>query len=182
MHVTSSDVLDFWFAPASRERWFNATPAFDESIRSDFEGAWQQARDGQLASWESGPEGALALVIVLDQFPLNMYRGSDLQYSTEAQSREVAARAIWHGFDGRLPRERVAFLYLPFMHSESLVDQDRSVELFKGAGLDSNLDFARHHRDIVRRFGRFPHRNAVLGRDSTAEELEWLASPGAFNP
>ena len=180
--MTSADVLDFWFAPAARKRWFNSTPAFDASIRSGFEETWQQARDGQLASWESDPEGALALVIVLDQFPLNMYRGSDLQYSTEAQSREVAARAIGHGFDGRLPRDRVAFLYLPFMHSESLADQDRSVELFKGARLESNLDFALHHRDIVRRFGRFPHRNAVLGRNSTAEELEWLASPGVFNP
>jgi len=180
--MTPADVLDFWFAPASRERWFNSTPAFDMSIRSVFGETWQQARDGQLSDWESGPEGALALVIVLDQFPLNMYRGSDLQYSTEAQSREVAARAIERGFDGQLPRDRLAFLYLPFMHSESLADQDRSVDLFERAGLESNLEFARHHREIVRRFGRFPHRNAVLGRDSTAEELAWLASPGGFNP
>jgi uncharacterized protein (DUF924 family) len=111
-----------------------------------------------------------------------MFRGDALRHSTEAQSRAVAARAIDSGLDADVPRERVAFLYLPYMHSESLADQDRSVELFTAAGLDGNLEFARGHRDIVRRFGRFPHRNSILGRESSREELEWLASPEAFNP
>ena len=176
------EVLEFWFEPPSRERWFNSTPAFDAAICSRFETTWEQARDGQLAGWEASPEGALALVIVLDQFPLTMYRGQALRHSTEAQSRVVAARAIDRGFDLELPKDRLAFLYLPYMHSESLSDQDRSVELFEQAGLDATLEFARHHRDIVRRFGRFPHRNSTLGRHSTPEELAWLASPYAFNP
>ena len=182
MSVDPAEVLEFWFAPAARERWFNSTPQFDDEIKSRFETTWQLARDDRLAEWESSPEGALALAIVLDQFPLNMYRGDALRHSTEAQARAVAARAIKRGFDAELPRNRVAFLYLPYMHSESLADQDRSVELFSKAGLESNLEFATGHREIVRRFGRFPHRNNTLGRASTAEELEWLASPEAFNP
>ena len=103
------------------------------------------------------------------------------RYAVSGVVRQLS-RAIERGLDERLPRDRLAFLYLPYMHSESLADQDRSVGLFGQAGLDANLEFARHHRDIVRRFGRFPHRNAVLRRDSTAEEIEWLASPEAFNP
>lgn len=141
-----------------------------------------QARDGALSGWEQTPAGALALVIVLDQFPLNMYRDQPLSFSTEAQARAVAGRAIDRALDRQLPIDRLAFLYLPYMHSESLADQDRSVALFGLAGLEKNLEFARSHRDIVRRFGRFPHRNRILGRDSSAQELAWLASEAAFNP
>ena len=130
--------------------------------------------------WEQTAEGALALVILLDQMPLNMYRGQPESFATEAQSREVAGRAITRHFDQYLPDKGKAFLYMPFMHSENLADQDRSVELFTNAGLQDNLRFARHHRDIVRRFGRFPHRNAILGRNSTPEETAWLASGEAF--
>ena len=182
MMAGPADVLDFWFLAAARERWFGSTPEFDEVVRSRFEHVWTQAREHALIDWEESQDGALALVIVLDQFPLNMFRDDGKRHSTEAQSREVAGRAIARGFDQRLPHDRLAFLYLPDMHSESLADQDRSVELFEGAGLDANLGFARHHREIVRRFGRFPHRNQALGRDSTPEEIEWLASPEAFRP
>ena len=111
-----------------------------------------------------------------------MFRDQPESFSTEAQSRAVASRAIGNGFDAALPDDRKAFVYLPFMHSETLADQDRSVELFEAAGLDFNLKWARRHRDIVRRFGRFPHRNAILGRTSSPEELAWLASPEGFNP
>lgn len=142
---------------------------------------WQQAGAGELSAWESTPEGALALVIVLDQFPLNMYRGEALQFTTEAQARAVAGRAIEQGFDRQIPHERLAFLYLPYMHSESLVDQDRSVMLLSQAGMEQNLVFARGHREIVRRFGRFPHRIRYLGRDSSPEELVWLASYAGFD-
>jgi len=180
--VSVREVLTFWFSGPASRHWFNSTPDFDSVIRERFEAVWQQARDGALSSWEQTPEGALALVIVLDQFPLNMYRDQAVSYSTEAQARAVASRAIDRGHDRQLPDDRVAFLYLPFMHSETLADQDRSVALFRAAGLDKNLEFARGHRDIVRRFGRFPHRNRILGRDSNAEELAWLASPEAFNP
>jgi uncharacterized protein (DUF924 family) len=175
-------VLDFWFSRAAARHWFDSNPAFDRTVRERFEATWDEARAGGLSAWEQTASGALALVIVLDQFPLNMYRGQAVSFSTEAQARDVADRAIGRGFDRRLTGDRRAFLYLPFMHSESLADQDRSVALYRSAGLEKNLEFALNHRDIVRRFGRFPHRNRILGRTSSSAELAWLASPGAFNP
>jgi uncharacterized protein (DUF924 family) len=175
-------VLDFWFAPEMEKCWFNSKPALDEEIAARFEPVWRAGRDGRLGSWEDTADGALALVIVLDQFPLNMFRNRPESFSTEAASRQVADRAIARGFDGQLTAPRLPFLYLPFMHSEKLADQLRSIRLFEQAGLTDNLRFARHHHDIVARFGRFPHRNAILGRDSTPEELAWLASPEGFNP
>ena len=119
-------------------------------------------------------------MILLDQFPLNMFRGRPEGFATEADSRAVAERAIERGFDQALDDQGKAFLYMPFMHSEFLADQERSLALFAAAGLDANLKWARHHRDIVHRFGRFPHRNAVLRRQHTPDETEWLASPEAF--
>lgn len=175
-------LLDFWFSKEARDRWFNSTPEFDETLRQQYMDCWRQGRDGLLQDWEQGPDGALALVILLDQFPLNMFRDQPESFSTEAQSRTVASRAIESGFDAALPDDRKAFLYLPFMHSETLADQDRCVDLFAAAGLDFNLKWARGHREIVRRFGRFPHRNAILGRTSSEEELAWLDSPEGFNP
>jgi uncharacterized protein (DUF924 family) len=180
--LSAQDILEFWFTEPASRYWFSSTPAFDAEIRERFESVWTQARDGALSGWEQTPDGSLALVIVLDQFPLNMYRGLAISFSTEAQARAVAGRAIRRGFDRQLHRERLAFLYLPYMHSEKLADQQRSVELFEAAGLVRNLEFARGHREIVRRFGRFPHRNRILGRASSAEELAWLASAEAFNP
>jgi uncharacterized protein (DUF924 family) len=176
------ELLDFWFSEEARARWFDSTPAFDEALRLQYLDTWQRGRDGKLQDWEETPDGALALVILLDQFPLNMFRDLPESYSTEAQSRAVASRAIDHGFDAALADDRKAFLYLPFMHSETLADQDLSVELFEAAGLEFNLKWARSHRETVRRFGRFPHRNAILGRASSAEEIAWLASPEGFNP
>ena len=126
------------------------------------------------------PAGCLALVIVLDQLPLNMFRGEAESFSTEAQSRDVARHAINQGFDAQLEIEQRAFLYMPFMHSEDLADQDLGIELFDQPGLETNLRFARHHREIVARFGRFPHRNDALGRESSAAEIEYLNSKGAF--
>lgn len=176
-------VLDFWFAPGMEKGWFNSSPALDREIVERFEGVWRAGRDGELSHWEGSAAGALALTIVLDQFPLNMYRGLPASFSTEAAARAVAARAIARGLDAELDvGQQRFFLYLPFMHSEDLADQERALALFEQAGLRGSLRIARHHRDIVARFGRFPHRNAILGRDSTAEELAWLASPEGFNP
>ncbi len=174
-------LLDFWFAPEHEPLWFRATPQFDQTVRERFEVVWQAARDGQLADWERTPEGALALVILLDQLPLNMFRGQPECFATEALAREVAGRALARQFDQALPAKGKAFLYMPFMHSEKLADQDTAVALYEAAGLADNLRFARHHRAIVQRFGRFPHRNAILGRSSTAEEAAWLASAEAFH-
>jgi len=180
--MTADDILEFWFSEESQARWFDSTPEYDRLVKERFEGAWQQARSGELADWEETAVGALALVIVLDQMPLNMFRDQPESFSTEEQSRQVARRAIGNGFDIELADEYMAFFYLPFMHSESLADQDRAVMLFETAGLENNLKWARSHREIIRRFGRFPHRNKILGRESTAEEVEWLNLPEGFNP
>lgn len=174
------EVMDFWFAEGMPEQWFRATPALDGEIRSRFLATWEAARDGRLADWEREAEGACALVIVMDQFPLNMFRDEAAAFSTEADSRHVAERAIARGLDRELDGPRKAFLYMPYMHSEDPADQDRSVALYEAAGLAYNLEFARHHRDIVRRFGRFPHRNRILGRENTPEEEAYLASEEAF--
>lgn len=134
-----------------------------------------------MTDWEATPEGALALVIALDQFPLNLFRGQAESFATEAAARAVADRAIARGFDQAMSPVQRQFLYLPFMHSETLDDQERSVRLYQQPGLEDSLRFARHHRDLIARFDRFPHRNAILGRTSTAEESTYLASPEAFH-
>lgn len=178
--MSPQTLLDFWFTPENEKRWFNSTPEFDQQIRDQFEVVWTTAKDGQLTDWEQSAEGVLALVILLDQMPLNMYRDRPESFSTEAQAREVAGRAIERGFDSQLSDSGKAFLYMPYMHGEDIAVQNRAVELYEAAGLEFNLKFAKHHREIVRQFGRFPHRNAILDRASTAEEVNWLASEEAF--
>ncbi len=174
------DILDFWYTPPMQQHWFSSTPTIDAEIRERFENTWAEARDGKLDSWKQTAEGCLALCIVLDQFPLNMYRGAALSFSTEQQAVAVTKHALAQSFDQQLPPERVMFLYMPLMHSEHLADQDESVRLFTAAGLTENARFAEHHRGIVQHFGRFPHRNAALGRESTPAELEYLNSKEAF--
>ena len=178
--MDSKEILDFWYTPPMSEHWFNSTPQIDQTIRERFESIWQQAKAGALDHWQATPEGCLALCIVLDQFPLNMYRGKAISFSTEQQAVAVCKHAVAQGFDQQLPKERVMFLYMPLMHSEHLADQDESVRLFTAVGLVDNAKFAEHHRGIVQRFGRFPHRNAALGRESTPAELEYLNSKEAF--
>ena len=176
-----ADVAAFWFAPDVRPLWFAATPAFDAALRARFPSTYQAAAADRLTDWETTAEGALALVIVLDQFPLNRFRGQPESFATEAAARAVADRAIARSFDQALPPEQRQFLYLPFMHGEALADQERSVRLYQQPGLEEALRFARHHRDLMVRFSRFPHRNAILGRLSTPEERAYLASPEAFH-
>lgn len=177
---TAKQVIDFWFSEPVRPLWFNATEEFDAQLRADYLDTYRAALNGELADWVETAEGALALVIVLDQLPLNMFRGHAESFAGEALSREVAEAAIARGFDQQLGDAQKAFLFLPYMHSESMADQERSVSLFAQAGLAENLHWAKHHRDIVARFGRFPHRNAALGRENTEEEQAWLASDDAF--
>ncbi len=181
MFESPADIIGFWFSDAVRPLWFNSTPEFDKQLSKRFESLWQQAAQGKLSSWTEDAEGALALVILLDQIPLNIYRGKAQSFATEAGARDIAARAIEKGWDKELSDEQKAFLYMPFMHSESLADQDRSVALYEAAGLKDNLKFANHHRELIRRFGRFPHRNAILGRESTEAETAYLASDQAFH-
>lgn len=172
--VIINDILSFWFSEQAAPLWFVSTPEFDQQIKNQYEKVWQDAADGKLDDWKETAEGALALVIVLDQFPLNMYRGDGKRYSTEAKAREVARYAIDNKLAQQLPDRQLAFLYLPFMHSEDINDQRYAIELYDAAGLIENAKFAHHHHDVVARFGRFPHRNQELGRVSSAEELEYL--------
>jgi uncharacterized protein (DUF924 family) len=172
------EVLAFWRA-AGPDKWFEKDAAFDAEIAARFSCLWQTGRDGKLAPWEETPEGALALVIVLDQFPRNMFRGDRRAYETDGVARSVADRAIGRGFDRQVSHVERQFFYLPFEHSEALADQDRSCALCRATGNAELVKWAELHADIIRRFGRFPHRNAVLGRISTAQERDFLAEPGS---
>jgi len=174
------EILDFWFSDEVRKLWFNSTPEFDALLRERFEALWTRASCGELDDWLQSATGCLALVLVLDQFPLNMFRGQAQSFASEAQSREVALVAIDKGFDQDLDPRARAFLYTPFMHSEVLADQQLALQLFAQPGLEDNLRFARHHHGIVEKFGRFPHRNKALGRESSEPEIEYLNSKEAF--
>jgi uncharacterized protein (DUF924 family) len=171
------DVLAFWRA-AGPDRWYNKDADFDAAITARFQPLWREAAASQLSAWERTPEGALALVIVLDQFPRNMFRGDARTYAADAVARAVADRAIARGFDRLIPDRERQFLYLPFMHSEYLADQERCVALARGYGDDEFMKYAVHHADIIRRFGRFPHRNAILGRATTPAEQAFLDGGG----
>jgi uncharacterized protein (DUF924 family) len=169
------DILAFW-REAGPDRWYTRDADFDALVRERFLDLWQQAAAGRLSSWESSDDGALALVIVLDQFPRNMFRGLARAFSSDALARDVAARAISRGVDTRTGTPLLQFLYLPFMHSEELADQLHCVGLFQRD--PENLRYAEEHADIIRRFGRFPHRNGPLGRTTTPEEKAFLDAGG----
>lgn len=175
-HPSAGDVLAFW--RAGSEHWFERDDAFDAAIRERFAATYEDAASGRLSDWENEPESALALVIVLDQFPRNMFRGSTRSYAADPLARAVAERAIAKGFDQRVAMPERTFFYLPFEHSETLVDQERSIALMRATGDADSLKWAELHADIIRRFGRFPHRNAVLGRSTTSEEQAFLDAGG----
>jgi len=176
--IASADaVLAFW-REAGHDKWFKKDTAFDEAIRRRFLETYEAAAAGQLNDWEESREGALALVIVLDQFPRNMFRDSARAFAADHVARGVADRAMKFGFDLATPVDERAFFYLPFEHSEQLADQERCCALFRATGDADLLKWAELHADIIRRFGRFPHRNAVLGRTTTAEEQAFLDSGG----
>jgi uncharacterized protein (DUF924 family) len=175
--IAPARVLAFW-REAGRERWYKRDAAFDPEVRARFLDLWQAAVAGELSSWEASDEGALALTIVLDQFPRNMFRDDPKTYASDAQAREVARRAIARGADGRVDPVLREFFYLPFMHSEHLADQLHCVALFQEIDGSDNLKYAEEHADIIRRFGRFPHRNRILGRTTTPEEQAFLDAGG----
>jgi uncharacterized protein (DUF924 family) len=181
-------LIDFWFAPEGdpgrtryRPIWFRSTEAFDAAVRANFLADYERAAAGALAGWEAAPESALALVLLLDQVPRNSFRGSPRAYASDGQAREVAGRALARGFDQQVPPVWRIFFYLPFEHSEELADQRRALALFAALPPDPDrpdaMRAARRHYDIIARFGRFPHRNAILGRASTAAEIAFLADP-----
>jgi uncharacterized protein (DUF924 family) len=174
---SAENVVAFWLA-AGPDRWFDADDAFDAEIRDRFGTTYEDAAAGRLSAWQDWPQGALALLIVLDQFPRNMFRHSARCYAADPLARSVARRAIARGFDQRVAMPQRQFFYLPFEHSEELVDQEQAVALMEKTGDADALKWAILHRDIIRRFGRFPHRNAVLGRTTTSEEQEFLDGGG----
>ena len=167
-------MIAFWFAAATKARWYKATVAFDDECRQRFAALHEAAKAGELAPWAMSADGALALVLLLDQIPRNIHRGTALAFETDPKAVTVAAAAIEQGFDQALDPEKRAFLYLPFMHSEVLADQERSLVLNQALGSEKALAYAVDHADIIRRFGRFPHRNAILGRENTEEEQAFL--------
>ena len=171
--ATSDDVLAFW-RNAGPEKWFSKDEAFDQVCRDRFMPAYEAAARGDLNEWELTPEGALAVILLLDQFPRNMFRGQRETYKTDPVALMVADRAIERGFDHKVEPELRRFFYLPFMHSESLRHQERSVALNEALGEEDSIKWARHHHDIIARFGRFPHRNVILGRETTPEEETFL--------
>jgi uncharacterized protein (DUF924 family) len=174
---TPASVIAFW-REAGREKWFEKNSDFDAAIKARFLSTYEAAAAHKLDTWRDNAEGALALAIVLDQFPRNMFRGSARAFATDPQAREVARDALARGFDAQIVPDLRTFLYLPFMHSEDLTDQDRCVELYRALGDPGSLKYAEIHADIIRRFGRFPHRNGVLGRDTTPEERAFLDAGG----
>lgn len=180
MDITPRNIIEYWFSQRIRKHWFASTPELDREIHALFAEVWHAALKGQLDVWTETSEGCLALVIMLDQFPLNMFRGTAKSFSTESKAREVARLAIRQGFDKEIKTEHLSFLYMPFMHSENKTDQEYSVKLYKEANLENNVRFAEHHQAIVKEFGRFPHRNTILGRVSTKEEIKYLESDRAF--
>lgn len=175
--VAPAEIIAFW-REAGPAQWYAKDDAFDAELRRRFLGVWEAARDGRLASWEDSDEGALALILVLDQFSRNMFRNDARAFSADEQARAVAGRAIAKGVDQRIEPALRAFMYLPFEHSEQIADQERSVALFRAMGDAESLKWADLHLDIIKRFGRFPHRNAVLGRATTPEEEAFLTEGG----
>ena len=185
----AEEVLDFWFGREGepgygefREAWFRKDPEFDRALRERFQDLHEAAARGDLDAWRDEARSCLALVILLDQFPRNMFRGDPRSYATDRKAQEIAEYAVDRALDRELPAFQRMFLYMPFMHSEDLEHQRRSVELFRVLGGDEEGDsshYAVRHMEIIERFGRFPHRNEVLGRRTTPEEAEFLTQPGS---
>jgi uncharacterized protein (DUF924 family) len=177
--VQPDDILRFWFEEtAARQHWM-ADPQFDAVIRRRFEPIHQAAGRGELYRWRATPDGRLAEVIVLDQFARNIYRDTAAAFVTDPVALVLAQEAVALGANGALAPARRAFLYLPFMHSESLLVHDQAAALFAEPGLEATRDYERMHRGILERFGRYPHRNRALGRSSTPAEIEFLRQPGS---
>ena len=180
-------LIDFWFGPAGdperethRQLWFRSPSEHDERLRQLFLADYERAAAGALAGWEAAPQSALALVLLLDQIPRNVFRDTPRAYMTDAAARAVAENALARGFDDALPSAWRKFFYMPLHHSENLADQRRSLELFESlpdrTGREGTRRYAMRYVDVIERFGRFPHRNAILGRESTPAEIAFMAA------
>jgi uncharacterized protein (DUF924 family) len=177
--VTTQDVLAFWFEQTPPKKRWVSDPAFDEQIRDRFAGLLAQAQQGELFGWRRQPEGRLAEVIVLDQFSRNIYRDTPKAFAQDPMALALAQEAIAAGVDQALPQTERSFLLMPFMHSESRLIHASAERLFRENGPEDSYKFELRHKAIIDRFGRYPHRNAILGRESRPEEIEFLKQPGS---
>ena len=175
-----AEILAFWFAPGMTERWFKKDPAFDREVRDRLGARHEKAAAGGFEDWRATPEGCVALIVLLDQVPRNFYRNDRRAFATDGMALAVTRHALAQGFEAALTQDQRGFLYMPLEHSEALEDQELSLRLTGPLDEDPSWhEWALPHRDIIARFGRFPHRNATLGRETTAEEAAFLEQPGS---
>lgn len=177
--MSATDVIQFWFEEIEPKQRFGKDPEFDELVRVRFGETLKRASQSLLYTWREHPLDALAEIIVLDQFSRNLHRDSALAFASDNIALVLAQEAIRRKFDNELEDSRKAFLYMPFMHSESAEIHEIALHLFDQAGLEDNYNYELRHKEIIDRFGRYPHRNQILGRESTAQELEFLSRPGS---
>jgi uncharacterized protein (DUF924 family) len=179
-HMTNDQtIIDFWFDEIDPASWWRKDTEFDDMIRRRFAAVHRAATAGELSEWRDRPQGRLAEIIVLDQFSRNLYRDDPRAFSCDGMALVLAQETVRGGYDRELYPPMRTFVYMPYMHSESAVLHEQAVKLFDQPGMESNLDFEYRHKSIIDRFGRYPHRNQVLGRTSTAEELAFLQQPGS---
>ena len=180
MNDSQKDILNFWFKESQPQQWFQKNPEYDELIRSRFLEVYEIARQGALDEWKNDADGVLALCLLLDQFPRNMFRDTPQSFAADDQALLIAKYALSKGLDQVVSPQKRRFVYLPFEHSEKLIDQKKSLELFETLKLDDPLsyDYALRHYKIIEKYGRFPHRNTILGRDNTPEEDEYFSNGG----
>lgn len=176
---TPDEILKFWFEEIEPKAWFAKDLAFDQGIKTRFGELLSQAINGELYHWRTTPQGRLAEIIVLDQFSRNIHRDTPLAFAADPMALALAQEAVAAGVDKQLQPKQVPFLYMPYMHSESRAIHEVALILFNREGAENNLAFEQRHKAIIDRFGRYPHRNAILGRQSTQEELAFLAEPGS---
>lgn len=178
VHAKAQEVLGFWFEGLMPEQWFIKSDSVDAAIRERFEGLPDALLDSRADGWRDDPETLLAAIIALDQFSRNLHRGEARAFAADPLARELTLLALDRGWDARLSVQQRQFLYMPLMHAEDRELQTLCLEVFDQPGLEQNLDFAREHAEVIARFGRFPTRNAALGRESTPEERVYLSQPG----
>lgn len=177
--MQADEVIHFWFEECTQAQWWAKDPAFDQQIKQRFGTAHSQAIACELADWRLSADGRLGEIIILDQFSRNIYRDTPKAFAQDAQALSLAQESIAHGANEDLHDHKKAFLYMPFMHSESKIIHAITEMLFSEQGMEANLEFERQHKKIIDRFGRYPHRNEILGRTSTAEEIEFLTGPNS---
>ena len=181
--ISAKEIVDFWFVAHGEKDWFGGEKeqkaAFDQKIRDRFEKTYEFGLTGALNAWMENREGSLALVLLYDQFPRNMFRDTPKAFMTDPFAKMIAIEAIKKGHDLETEKRERGFYYLPFEHCEDMTDQAKAVDYMRSLGSDHMLDYALRHLELIARFGRFPHRNPILGRQSTPEEMDYLSKPGA---